>query len=115
MPAMKRLALFLAASTLSPLLLAADLGQLIFKDDFDRMQRECKHEKIRAERAEKARDRAEKRLDSMRIMERNADWKVRAERAETTCATLEEDCDHWRVAASKARAEVERLRKERDA
>ena len=36
MPAMKRLALFLAASTLSPLLLAADLGQLIFKDDFDR-------------------------------------------------------------------------------
>lgn len=48
-------------------------------------------EKAEAEvkRVTKQRDRAEKKLDSMHIMERNADWKQRAEKAEAEVERLQ--------------------------
>ena len=73
-------------------------------------QTECAHKAL------KQRDRAEKKLDSMKIMERHADWKLRAEAAEARVAELARIIGDYIDAEEKAKqraieaeAAVERL------
>jgi len=59
----------------------------------------------RLQKSENETRRAEKNLDSMKIMERNADWKVRAERAEAEVARLQETAIFKELVAYKELAE----------
>ena len=71
-------------------------------------QTECAHKAL------KQCDRAEKKLDSMKIMERHADWKIRAEAAEARCDEHEANAKMYGAANGELKDALDEAEAERD-